>query len=106
MAACYPDNSFTYRLRVIFWKTRDIINTPVRTSKLEKIFCPISKQKSFFFLRVTSRDSPIQNTYVYSLNFADYQVLLAQDHDDMEYMTRKLKEEYEKWGLAVNLEKN
>ena len=39
-------------------------------------------------------------------NFADDQVLLAQDHDDMEYMSRKLKEEYEKWGLAVNLEKN
>ena len=43
---------------------------------------------------------PIQNTYVYSLSFADDQVLLAQDHDDMEYMARKLKEEYEKWGLA------
>jgi len=24
----------------------------------------------------------------------------------MEYMARKLKEEYEKWGLAINLEKN
>jgi hypothetical protein len=23
----------------------------------------------------------------------------------MEYMARKLKEEYEKWGLAINLEK-
>jgi hypothetical protein len=39
------------------------------------------------------------------LNFADDQVLLAHDHDDMEYMTRKLKEEYEKWGLTINLEK-
>ena len=28
-----------------------------------------------------------------------------QDHDDMEYMPRKLKEEYEKWGLTINLEK-
>jgi hypothetical protein len=35
---------------------------------------------------------PIQNTYVYSLNFADDQVLLTQDHDDMEYMAGKLKE--------------
>jgi hypothetical protein len=33
---------------------------------------------------------------VYSLNFADDQVLLAQDHDDVEYMARKLTEEYEK----------
>jgi len=47
----------------------------------------------------------IQNTFVYSLNFADDQVLLAQDHDNMEYMARKLKEKYEKWGLAINLEK-
>ena len=46
---------------------------------------------------------PVQNTYAYSLNFADDQVLLAQDHDDMEYMARKLKEEYEKWGVVINL---
>ena len=39
------------------------------------------------------------------LNFADDQVLIAQDHDDMEFMTRKLKGEYEKWGLTMNLEK-
>jgi len=43
--------------------------------------------------------------YVYSHNFADDQVLLAQDHDYMEYMARKLKEKYDKWGLAINLEK-
>jgi len=45
---------------------------------------------------------PIQNTHVYSLNFADDQVLIAQDHDDMEFMARKLKEECEKWGLTMN----
>jgi hypothetical protein len=45
------------------------------------------------------------NTYVYSLNFADDQVLLAQDNDDMEYMVRKLKEEYEEWELTINLGK-
>jgi hypothetical protein len=42
---------------------------------------------------------------VYSLNFAEDQVVIAQDHDDMEFMARKLKEEYEKWGLTMNLEK-
>ena len=36
-------------------------------------------------------DIPIQNTHVYSLNFADDQVLIAQAHDDIEYMARKLK---------------
>ena len=48
---------------------------------------------------------PIQNTYVYSINFADDQVVLAQDHDDMEYMERKLKEEREEWGLTIYLKK-
>ena len=48
---------------------------------------------------------PIQNPHVYSLNFADDQVLITQDHDDMEFTARKLKEEYEKWGLTMNLEK-
>ena len=43
--------------------------------------------------------------YVYSLSFADDQVVLAQDHDDLEYMARKLKEECEEWGLNINLEK-
>jgi hypothetical protein len=49
---------------------------------------------------------PIQNTHVYSLNFADDQVLIVQDHDDMEFMAQKLQEEYKKWGLTMNLEKN
>ena len=48
---------------------------------------------------------PIQTTNVYSLSFADDQLLLVQDHGDLKYMARKLKEEYEKWGLAINLEK-
>jgi len=43
-----------------------------------------------------------KHIYVYSLNFADDQVLLAQDHDDMEYMARKIMEEYEKWGPAID----
>jgi hypothetical protein len=33
------------------------------------------------------------------------QVLLAQDHDDVVYLARNRKEEYEKWRLAINLEK-
>ena len=32
-------------------------------------------------------------------------VVISQDYEDMEYMLRKLLEEYEKWGLKVNLDK-
>jgi hypothetical protein len=48
---------------------------------------------------------PIQNTHVYLLHFADDQVLLAQDHVDLGFMARKLKDGYEKWGLKINVEK-
>ena len=42
---------------------------------------------------------------VYSLQFADDQLLLAQDFKDTEYMTRKLIQQYQKWGLKVNMNK-
>lgn len=40
-----------------------------------------------------------------SLLFADDQVVLASDEGDIDYMFRKLIEEYEKWGLKVNMDK-
>ena len=36
--------------------------------------------------------------------FADDQLLIAQDYEDLEYMTRKLIE-YELWGLKLNVKK-
>ena len=40
-----------------------------------------------------------------TLQFADDQVVLAGDKEDLEYMTRKLKETYENWGLDMSLNK-
>jgi len=37
--------------------------------------------------------------------FADDQLLIAQDYEDLEYMTRKLIDEYELWGLKLNVKK-
>jgi hypothetical protein len=39
---------------------------------------------------------------LYSLHFADDQVILAEDQDDIHYMLRKIDEEYTKWGLSIN----
>lgn len=47
----------------------------------------------------------INDKIIYTLQFADDQVLLAQDKEDLEYMTRKIKEEYEKAGLSMNVKK-
>ena len=48
---------------------------------------------------------PLENTTLYTLQFADDQVVLAGDKEDLEYMTHKLKETYEKWGLDMNFNK-
>lgn len=42
---------------------------------------------------------------LFTLLFADDQVLIAGDQDDSSYMFRKLQTEYEKWGLTINLKK-
>jgi hypothetical protein len=47
----------------------------------------------------------LENTTLFTLQFADDQVVLAGDTKDLEYMTGKLKETYEKWGLDMNLNK-
>jgi hypothetical protein len=47
----------------------------------------------------------IRDTTVYSMLFAVEQLLIAQDYEDLEYITRKFTEEYEWWGLKLN-EKN
>jgi len=48
---------------------------------------------------------PLNEHTLYTLCFADDQIVIAQEYDDMEYMTRKLIEEYNKWGLEVNVDK-
>lgn len=48
---------------------------------------------------------PIRNHNLYILTFADDQVILAQDEEDLGYMIRKLKEEYTKAGLEINFSK-
>ena len=40
-----------------------------------------------------------------TLLFADDPVLITQEYEHMEFMVRKLFEEYEKWSLKINLEK-
>ena len=42
---------------------------------------------------------------VYTLQFADDQIIIANDKDDIEYMTKKLQEEYKLWGLEINTQK-
>ena len=47
----------------------------------------------------------IQDTTIYSVLYVDDQLLIAEDYEDLEYMTRKLIEEYELWGLKLSVKK-
>jgi hypothetical protein len=47
----------------------------------------------------------VDNTIIYTLQFADDQLVMAQSKEDLEYMGRKLQEEYSKWGFTMNIAK-
>ena len=47
----------------------------------------------------------VDNTTIYTLQFAGDQVVMAQSKEDLEYMCRKLQEEYSKWALTMNIAK-
>jgi hypothetical protein len=47
----------------------------------------------------------IQDTTIHSLSFSDDQLLIAQDYKDLEYITRKLIDEYKLWGLKLSVKK-
>lgn len=46
---------------------------------------------------------PVRGNAVYSLHFEDDQVIFAQEKEDMEYMMRYWKEQYELWELKINV---
>ena len=48
---------------------------------------------------------PIGDDKLFTLLFADDQVLLAEDRDDMDYMLRKLNDSFATWGLSINAAK-
>ena len=47
----------------------------------------------------------VEDTPIYTMLFADDQVVFAEDQQDMTYMLNKLTEEYRKWGLEINTDK-
>ncbi|XP_049767877.1 uncharacterized protein LOC126101230 [Schistocerca cancellata] len=47
----------------------------------------------------------VEESTIFSLHFADDQIVLAKDENDLTYMIRKFKEEYNKAGLKMNMKK-
>jgi hypothetical protein len=74
----------------------------------------IHTQKEFYFLcyeleKWRRNCNPMgiaitEETFLFTLHFADDQVVTAQDKEDAEYLCRKLKK-YQNWGLTLNMKK-
>lgn len=47
----------------------------------------------------------IDEEKAFTPHFADDQVVITDDEDDLHYMLRQLDEHCEKWGLAMNIKK-
>jgi hypothetical protein len=45
----------------------------------------------------------VQDRTIYSMLFTDDQLLIAQNYEELQYMTRMLIEEYELLGLKLNV---
>jgi len=104
-------NLYGYTAQV---KIRNILSHPFNITKGLRQGCCFSRTLFKIYVREALEEwkrkcsgmgIPLENTTLYTLQFADDQVVLAGDKEDLEYMTRKLKEIYEKWGLDMNLNK-
>jgi hypothetical protein len=47
----------------------------------------------------------VENTTIYTLQFAADRMVMAQSKEDLEYMCRKIQEEYLKWVLNLKVAK-
>jgi len=95
-------------------KIGNILSHPFTITKELRQGCCISPTHFKIYIRKASEEwkrkcsgigITLENTTLFTLQVADDQVVLAGDKEDLEYMTRKLKETYEKWALDVKLNK-
>ena len=75
----------------------------LRQGRLFKIY--VEKALNTWKRKCAGMGYNVDNTTIYTLQYADDQVVMAQSKEDLEYMCRKLQEEYFKWGLNMNIAK-
>jgi len=103
-----------YRNSECMIKMNNKLSTPFKVTKGLKQGCCLSptlfkiyiqKALSTWMKKCHKMGIEIGNSCLYTLLFADDQVVIANDEEDITYMTRKLIDEYRGWGLNINLSK-
>jgi len=90
-----------------FYVTKGLRQGCSLSPTLFKIYSYIQNALEHWQKKCARMGLEVQDTTIYSMLFADDQLLLviAQDYEDSEYMTRELIDEYELWGLKLNATK-
>lgn len=103
-----------YKENLAVVKVGNQTSTPFRPTKGVKQGCCLSPTLFKIYLRAALKNwskkcSPmgvrLRDSHLHTILFADDQVIIAEDEEDMKYMLTKLIEEYNNWGLEVNTEK-
>lgn len=95
-------------------KIKNTFSEPFRVTKGLKQGCCLSPTLFKIYIqealqkwrrKCTDMGIKIGNNYLSTLFFADDQILIANCEEDVDYMLRKLKDEYEQVGMRMNLTK-
>ena len=95
-------------------KSGNKLSEVIFTTKGLRQGCPLSPLLFNLYLEVVLRDFmkrcggmgvPVGDDCLVTLNFADDQVVIAQDAYDLEFMMSRLNSAYTEWGLTVNIDK-
>lgn len=103
-----------YRDNRTIVKVGSLISTPFTPTKGVKQGCCLSPTLFKIYLHAALKKwvrkcSPmgvwVDDRPIFTILFADDQIVIAEDQQDMTYMLNKLVEEYNEWGLEVNTDK-
>ncbi|KAF2894991.1 hypothetical protein ILUMI_11183 [Ignelater luminosus] len=94
---------FLYRLRLSA-KLSNLPYTDGRTMYYNIIKC-LEEAAEEALGEKPHKESTFIAKKLFTLHFADNQVIIAENKGDIYYMLRKLDDEYHKWGLAINTDK-
>lgn len=101
-----------YENNVAYAKQGGRLSEPINTTKGLRQGCSLSPLLFNIYVEMALKNwkrscegmgIPINQTHLFTLSFADDQAVFAQDAYDLEFMLRRLYEEYAKWGLQISL---